>query len=1042
MTPILECLFAARSWRSVLFAVLLPNFVFGAEPFQPIERNPVTEPWRWKRVDAINIPNIRCMDEVEDGSMLFGGETGVIRYDGLGITQIPLPPDIREAISPNGVSTDVHEIVSLRTGTFIAHIESSLVAYERGTWRILIPEIGNFEVNSQLVTGDLSSWLSTPDGLWQISNDLSRVERIISSADSSKIDALCIDQQGDLWVAERGPLRNLTLIHMPVKNGVVSGSESWVTHTANMPIKDGSPSVLIADSKGILYYGNSAVSQGLISFDPKSKTWDSAGDLLEDNRIFSAITRQNGTLWVGGYHRIAQYDGSHISVHEAAISDAPKRPFIKMLEAQDGKLWVITRIGIVLFLELNEQRWKSYQSLIFQVNDAAGNNWFIHEDNSIIRHNTKQDTWTRYGSEDGLIASPEGIHTTRDGRIWVVGGHARNAALSIYWKDRWTLFRLPNFGKFIPPNAFIENSDGNIWVGVSGNSKGNEQMLGGAIHLKMTPSGSPEKVRHYAPNSFPKRVMFFAKSRDGTLWLGPQTQFFDKQRKRAIRDSNFPRGPSVKMETDAAGNLWIAKRHVGLFMQDGAEWIAHNAVSGLKDSYIIDFTALADGTLIAAGLEYFSRYDGHSWVQGALPPSLLSTTTEVRVKQSRDGSLWINQLKGLDPNQSAPHLSFAINYNFDRNAPTTQIDQAQEVVPWQGNTHISWSGIDPWEDSARDQLLYSYRLNDEAWSPFSPATGHTFVNLDSGDHTIEVRARDLDFNIDPNPAQFAFVVSLPAWQQPWFIAMIVLIIFGAIALVWQFIYFREKGLRQRAEALGEMNEQKNSFFTNVTHEIKTPLATANIPLVRMYEQETEPRKKKQLNIVMRNLERINTLMDQLRDIRTLENQEHGLQFETENISEVLKDAIQMLTPLAKAKNIDLRLEGPDHLEGSIDREALLKIMQNLSGNAIKFTDPGGDVRIQFGAHPDSNFGPSLTLQIEDNGRGIPKEDLAHIFERFYRVKEAKIVDGSGVGLHLAHQLVDLWGGTLQAESPVTEDPDRPGTRFTTTLPLTPKTSTL
>ena len=96
--------------------------------------------------------------------------------------------------------------------------------------------------------------------------------------------------------------------------------------------------------------------------------------------------------------------------------------------------------------------------------------------------------------------------------------------------------------------------------------------------------------------------------------------------------------------------------------------------------------------------------------------------------------------------------------------------------------------------------------------------------------------------------------------------------------------------------------------------------------------------------------------------------------------------------------------------------------------------PGGDVRIVLKTVRDGGL-RRLLMVVEDNGIGIDKDHLQHIFDRFYRIPEKSIVDGSGIGLNLTKELIELWGGTIQVESPIHEDPDRPGTRFTVCLPL-------
>jgi len=376
-----------------------------------------------------------------------------------------------------------------------------------------------------------------------------------------------------------------------------------------------------------------------------------------------------------------------------------------------------------------------------------------------------------------------------------------------------------------------------------------------------------------------------------------------------------------------------------------------------------------------------------------------------------------------------------VRYKPDQLAPDTVIVDHLDRIDSAGNIHISWSGKDVWLNTPSGQLQFSWRLNGGEWSTFSDETDHSFVGLGRGRHTLEVRARDRDFNIDPTPALSRFTVVPAVWQRPWFIAMVLLLGGGTVAFIWMLVYFHEKRLKDRALHLQEMDQMKTGFFTNISHELNTPLGLIKEPLGRLLKNETDPRKETMLDMAMRNADRIENLVSQILDFRKLERGIIHVEVVEGDAARPVRESIELLQPLAKRNRISCRMGGENECQGWFDPDKLRKITSNLVGNALKYTPAGGNVVVELKTVEDKNRGRMLSLLVEDSGPGVDSEHLPRIFERFYRIPEKSIVDGSGIGLNLTKELVDLWGGDIYAESPVHSEPDGPGTRFTVLLPM-------
>lgn len=300
-----------------------------------------------------------------------------------------------------------------------------------------------------------------------------------------------------------------------------------------------------------------------------------------------------------------------------------------------------------------------------------------------------------------------------------------------------------------------------------------------------------------------------------------------------------------------------------------------------------------------------------------------------------------------------------------------------------------------------------------------------------------MRARDRDFNVDATPAISFFSVALPVWKRGWFVGMVLMMTIVTTAFVGVLIYFHDKRLKDRARHLVEIDQIKTGFFTNISHELRTPLTLILRPLERLLESEENHEKREMLSMAQRNASRVWNLASQLLDFRKLEQGQMRVDIAEGDIVVCVRDVIERLEQAAIAKQISCTVTSPDQWCGWFDAEMVKKIVQNLVNNAIKFTPSGGEVRVALSKRMTEEGGELLILEVEDTGPGIEPVHLQRIFDRFYRIPEKSIVDGSGIGLNLTKELVELLGGTIRAESPVRAELENPGTRFIVSLPIPP-----
>jgi signal transduction histidine kinase/DNA-binding response OmpR family regulator/Tfp pilus assembly protein PilF len=224
-----------------------------------------------------------------------------------------------------------------------------------------------------------------------------------------------------------------------------------------------------------------------------------------------------------------------------------------------------------------------------------------------------------------------------------------------------------------------------------------------------------------------------------------------------------------------------------------------------------------------------------------------------------------------------------------------------------------------------------------------------------------------------------------------------------------------------ADKLRELNQIKSSFFANISHEFRTPLTLLIGPLEQMISGDFKGDFQKYYRIMHRNGRRLLDLVNQLLDLSKLESGKLKLRASEGDLAQFIGAIAQSFESLADRKQIDLQVFTPDApVTGFFDRDKVEKIVANLVSNAFKFTPDNG--RIAITVKTDG------TLIVQDNGIGIPAEQMTHLFERFYFTTASELQTGSGLGLALTKELVELHGGTIAVESE-----EGKGTAFTVVI---------
>jgi len=232
-----------------------------------------------------------------------------------------------------------------------------------------------------------------------------------------------------------------------------------------------------------------------------------------------------------------------------------------------------------------------------------------------------------------------------------------------------------------------------------------------------------------------------------------------------------------------------------------------------------------------------------------------------------------------------------------------------------------------------------------------------------------------------------------------------------------------------SEKLERLDQSRNQFVSNASHELKTPLATMKILLESIiYQPDMDAEMRADfLTDINKEIDRLNMVIGDLLTLVSMDSKTMRLNRTSFSLAQLVTDTAGRLKLVLDQRNQDLKMNLSDRCEMYADNAKLTQVVYNLMENASKYTQEGGTIRVRL-----IRSGRDAILTVSDNGPGIPKEDQAHIFDRFYRVDKARSREtgGTGLGLSIVHQMVLMHGGTVSVESE-----EGNGSTFTVELPL-------
>ncbi|GAB3962876.1 hypothetical protein GCM10028805_64870 [Spirosoma harenae] len=537
-------------------------------------------------------------------------------------------------------------------------------------------------------------------------------------------------------------------------------------------------------------------------------------------------------------------------------------------------------------------------------------------------------------------------------------------------------------------------------------------------HLRYQPADSTSLPSNHVSS------MVADPTNPAVLWVGTQ-EGLGRLDTRTMRFQNWtekqglPSATINTLLTDRQGNLWFSTvKGISRMNPQTGQMRHFSTTDGLQDIEYRQNHAvqLPDGRLAFGGASGVTVFDPLALNETAQPiPTVL---TGLRLANDP-----------VEPREKGSPLTLPLN-------ATTSL----HLQPDQNFFTIEFAGL---QYNKPTSLHYRYQLMgvDADWVNAGSHTGANYTQLRPGSYEFKVNTADASGHWSPLIKTIQIVIHPPWWRTWWAYVLYGLLVVGIIrayiryrlnrAQLHQEMLLKE----QEAQLLKENADWQTRFFTNITHEFRTPLTLIINPLERLIETSVMPSRsslQQQFGVMHRNARRLLRLINQLLDIAKLEAGQLGVIQSRGNLTTFFAELVDSFRLRAERKNIKLTFEAIDlPADSLIDAQKLETIGYNLLANALKFTPDGGSIQVIL-RQETSTSEPTVCLQVIDSGMGIPAEQLPLIFDRFFQGRQAEgsVSSGTGIGLFLVAEFTRLLGGTVAVDS----QPGK-GTTFTVSLPL-------
>lgn len=849
-------------------------------------------------------------------------------------------------------------------------------------------------------------------------------------------------------------LRLFTIDNFQQKKLLINGisENSFVRHI----YKDKNSNIWISNSnEGLALLGADPENTSVMPISNKNPQYSQ----LNSNVIYQISESRDGTLWActeEGINTIT-IKQNYFESYPCSIAQKSEEAIgvRSLLDSQKGFLWIGTIGGGLKQFNLNSRRFDDFK-VIHEGNeigkniqaimqDHRGDLWLGTEGEGIIRFHPDENSSYRKRSIVNYRVFPRSFPAKtllNDFVMCLLEDRHKNVWIGTWYglslidsseasKPDQSAVCIKNFLNNPSDSATISNNiimslledeAGNIWVGTQGGLNKIVKTSKGYnfIHSYKNRKGDLLSEKKILCTYKSKKGNFWFSTHDGGISLiDTRTGIYEEFNS----DNAFTDNIVNSISEDPDGNLWLGSNN-GLcsFNQTTHSFKNYTTEDGLiSNDFLFGANCKVNTTLffgVNGGLTLF------------VPSQIISTSFKLNLVFT-DLKLFNKPVVANDNKSPLKHhisTEKSITLNYNQNFIT-----------------LSFAALNYKQD---EEIQYSCMMEglETSWNNLGKERRVTYTNLLPGKYQFKVKAySSIDYN-NTSSILLEIIVKPPFWRTIW--AYLVYLILFVSVLIQAYVFFLNKEKRKNALALERLNAKRTheidlmrlKFFTNISHEFRTPLTLLSAPLDSLIKEQPEPAKAQSYyHIMLKNVQRLTRLIDQLLDLRKIEEGYLKMAWVQGNIIEFIGKTFYTFKNYAEKRNIYFSFQtNTPELYTYFDSDKLDKILFNLFSNAFKYTTDYGTIMLKLSERDSTEINlpasaePYIEIKISDSGAGIPKESIADLFKPFHQVDKNKPIGsgGTGIGLALTKELVELHKGIITVDSE-----EGKGTTFTVYLPI-------
>ena len=840
-------------------------------------------------------------------------------------------------------------------------------------------------------------WIGTNKGLYVLVKDLVRC--VLPEVE---IFRLFVSSHNELWVASR--MKGLYRIN---QEGQIRKAEYSSTRVVSEQIRG-----FVEDDRQNIWFGT---FDGLQVYNPYLDMYSvyrpsyTLGT-LEHQSVFSLYKDNQGTIWVGTYYGGLNYFNQSKDVfqyypYRKISKEGLSFPIVgQMVEDKDHDLWICTDGGGVNCLNRKNKTFTYYVA---------------SDGNSIIHDNVKSITYDK--KRDHIYI---GTYT---------GGLSRYDRKSGKFHNYLDEFERTGKG---PGQIIYHVLFKNGWLYVSARNG----------FWRMNPDTNEFQILDNE-----KLFLTFEIDKQGYIWLTTGFELYKMKvsggERQEVQRMTERKAKITKIIEASDGTIYISTLGNGVYVYnyDKEKWSHHTVKSdNLLSDFCYNIIETANNNILLSSDKGLSIYSflNHSIysIELGLRGGISAVTEGCGLWAATDGQIYVGGVDGMISfreedlyveNDIVPRLYFSeLLINDVRIEPGDDSEVLKEALPFTGKLDLSYkqnnlailfSSSNYVEHERNVSFFYKLEGFDDDWKS-TEQLRLKYTNLPSGNYVLKVRElKNKMQGEEYNEIALTIKIHRP-WFATWgafifYFIIVSIIMYGTWRVIAKrralaLLLVKEKDEKMRIE---EINKMKLRFFTNVSHEFRTPL-TLIIGQIEMMLQmdKISPAVTKRLQTIYRNAMNLRILITELLDFRKQEQGFMKLKVECVDVVPFVKDIYRSFAELARRKDISFTFDSTEEkIDLWFDPLQMQKVLFNLLSNAFKYTPEGGNIKITL-----KRVRQIVEIAVADTGCGIPNEALSKIFERFYRGDEVlpDAVQGSGIGLAFTKAMVEAHKGAIKVES--------------------------